>query len=62
MLQLQWEGLKEFQVDNSGIARNMTEEVNYFVFYTEKENANLNSVCTFEDEVWRTNEFKRFQT
>jgi hypothetical protein len=40
----------------------MTEEVNYFVFYTEKENANLNSVCTFEDEVWRTNEFKRFQT
>ena len=40
----------------------MTGQVNYFVFYTDKENANLSSVCTFEDEVWRANEYKRFQT
>jgi hypothetical protein len=52
--------LKEFEADNA--ARDMSEEVNYFVFYTEKQYANLSSVCTFEDEVWRTNEYKRFQT
>lgn len=62
MLQLQWEGLKEFPDNNNNELRDMTGEVNYFVFYTEKQNSNLSSICTFEEEVWRANEYRRFQT
>ena len=59
---LKWEGLKEFPGINETVLepRDMKGEVNYFVFYTENINANLSSVCTFEDEVWRSSGFKRF--
>jgi hypothetical protein len=53
--------LKEF-IDNNSNIREMTGEVNYYVFYTDKPNSNLSSICTFEDEVWRGNDYKRFQT